>query len=94
MDALAFYNNPNPDMLVYDELLSKNTKRFIIPFDEQNYLRYIENLYTSKMNFSGFSDEFKQAIAIIIQEIFPIGGKPMSRNMQDNIGIKGFFKKR
>ena len=24
---LAFYNNPNPDMLVYDELLSKKTKQ-------------------------------------------------------------------
>ena len=46
------------------------------------------------MNFSGFSDEFKQAIAIIIQEIFPIGGRPMSRNMQDSGGLKGFFKKR
>ena len=95
MEALAFYNNPNPDMLVYDELLPKSTKRFIIPFDEQNYLRYIENLYSSKMNFSGFSDEFKQAISIIIQEIFPIGGRPMSRNVPDsNSGLKGLFRKR
>ena len=95
MDALAFYNNPNPDMLVYDELLSKKTKRFIIPFDEQNYLRYIENLYTSKMNFSGFSDEFKQAISIIIQEIFPLGGRPLPRNNQgDTSGFMGIFRKK
>jgi len=95
MEALAYYNNPNPEMLVYDELLPKNSKRFIVPFDEQNYLRYIENLYTSKMNFSGFSDEFKQAISILVQEIFPLGGRPMSRTVpNESGGLKGLFRRR
>ena len=90
VEALSFYTNP--EMTFVEELLNKHTKRFIIPFDEQNYLRYLEAIYASKMNFSAYSDEFKQALAILIQDIFPI-------NMGNGGGVKtspkkGFFGKR
>ena len=93
IEMLTFY--VNPEVSVFEELLPKNIRRFIVPFDEQNYLRYMENLCSRKMNFSGFSDEFKQAIAIIVQDIFPIGGaKPMHRQQGEESFIKSIFKKR
>jgi len=70
VDALSYYTNP--EMTFVNELLSNNVKKFVIPFDEQNSLRYIEGLYASKLNFEGFSAEFKQAIASIVYDIFPI----------------------
>ena len=75
-------------------LLPNNVKKFIFPFDEQNYLRYVENLNSGKMNFSGFSEEFKQAITIIIQDIFPIGTRPTARPVEESGFIKGIFRKR
>ena len=93
IEMLTFY--VNPEVSVFEELLPKNVRRFIVPFDEQNYLRYMENLCSRKMNFSGFSDEFKQAIAIIVQDIFPIGGsRPMHRQQGEESFIKSIFKKR
>lgn len=90
---LAYYTSP--DFSVMEEgLLSKNVKKFIVPFDEQNYLRYIENINSGKMNFSGFSEEFKHAISIVIQDIFPIGTRPASRVVEETGFIKGIFKKR
>jgi len=90
---LAYYTSP--DFSVMEEgLLPKNVKKFIVPFDEQNYLRYVENISSGKMNFSGFSEDFKQAISIIIQDIFPIGTRPTSRATEESGFIKGIFKKR
>ncbi len=94
IEMLTFY--VNPEVSVFEELLPKNMRRFIVPFDEQNYLRYMENLCSRKMNFSGFSDEFKQAVAIIVQDVFPIGGSRMSHRQQgnDDSFIKSIFRKR
>ena len=93
IEMLTFY--VNPEVSVFEELLPKNVRRFIVPFDEQNYLRYMENLCSRKMNFSGFSDEFKQGIAIIVQDIFPLGGsRPMHRQQGDESFIKSIFRKR
>ena len=46
------------------------------------------------MNFSGFSEEFKQAISIIIQDIFPIGSRPMQRQSEESGFMKSIFRKR
>ena len=79
-----------------EALLPKNVRSFIVPFDEQNYLRYIENVSTCKMNFSGFSDSFKQAISILIQDVFPIGTSRHTPKASDDGGgfMKSIFKKR
>jgi len=77
VEAVSYYTNP--EMTFYDDLLDKHVKRFIIPFDEQNYLRYLESIYSSKMNFASYSEEFKQALAVLIQDIFPI-----------NMNVKGY----
>ncbi len=93
LGSLAYYTSP--DFSVMEEnLLPRNVKRFIVQFDEQNYLRYIENVSTGKMNFAGFSEDFKQAISIIIQDVFPIGSRPMSRHTEEGGFIKNIFKKR
>jgi len=85
----ALMNYTSPDLSVMEEgLLPKSVRRFVVPFDQQNYLRYIENIYSCKMNFSGFSDDFKQAISHIIQDIFPVEGG-VARPKEDS----GFLKK-
>lgn len=72
----------------------------MIPFDEQNYLRYIESLYSAKLKFSGFSEEFMQAIASITHEIYPISSTASISQQQQIIQspregiLKGLFKKK
>ncbi len=92
--ALSYYTSP--DLSVMEALLPKNVRSFIIPFDEQNYLRYIENVSTCKMNFSGFSENFKQALSILIQDVFPIGtsGHHIPRPSDEGGFMKSIFKKR
>ena len=43
------------------------------------------------MNFSGFSEDFKQAISIIIQDVFPIGSRPTPRQVEEGGFLKGLF---
>ena len=93
LGSLAFYTSPDFSVMEED-LLPKNPKRFIVPFDEQNYLRYIENVSSCKMNFSGFSEDFKQAISIIIQDVFPIGTRPMPKQSDEGGFLKNLFGKR
>ncbi len=91
----ALMNYTSPDLSVMEEdLLPKRVSRFIVPFDEQNYLRYIESIYTCKMNFAGFSEDFKHAISIIIQDIFPIGTGGGSRPVEKGGFMKDIFKKK
>ena len=88
-DALRWYTNP--EMSVTEELLDGRTKRFIVPFDEQNYLRYLEALYSSKLSFSGYSEEFKQALYTLIQEVFPINLGRMAAQQNNAPVKKGLF---
>ena len=55
----------------------------------------MENLCSRRLNFSGFSDEFKQAISIIVQDVFPIGGGKATHRpaSEDNSFLKVLFKK-
>ena len=85
VEALSYYTNP--EMTFVNELLSSTVKRFVIPFDEQNYLRYIESLYSAKLNFEGFSEEFKQAIASILGlEPTDISIKAKTKEKLDAVG--------
>jgi hypothetical protein len=92
VEAMSYYTNP--EMTFVDELLSKNVKLFAIPFDEQNSLRYLEGLYAAKLNFEGFSEEFKQAIASIVYDIFPISSNAdlSSQHQVINSKKEGIFK--
>ena len=91
VESMSFYINP--EMTFVNELLPKNIKHFVVPFDEQNYLRYVESLYAAKLNFEGFSDEFKQSIASIVHDIFPISSTANVAHQQEIIQSKnGLFK--
>jgi len=97
VEALSYYTNP--EMTFVNELLSASVKRFVVPFDEQNYLRYVEALYNGKLNFEGFSDEFKEAIASVVHDIFPISSTANVAQQQEiiqsnNSILKNIFKKR
>ena len=98
VEALSYYTNP--EMTFVDELLPKGIKRFIVPFDEQNYLRYVESLYATKLNFGGFSEEFRQAITSLTHDIFPISSSANLAQHEQVIQssksgiLKGIFKKK
>jgi hypothetical protein len=93
IEAISYYTNP--EMTFVEELLPKNVKRFVVPFDEQNYLRYIEGIYSSKLIFSGYSEEFKQSMVSIIQDVFPITVKRVESHssVENNGFMKSIFKK-
>ena len=96
VESLSYFTNP--EMTYVNELLPSTVERFVISFDEQNYLRYIESLYSAKLNFEGFTEQFKQEIASIVHDIFPIsstaGAFSQQQVMKSPSGIKGIFKKK
>ena len=89
VENMVLYSNP--EMTFIEELLPRNVKRFVIPFDEQNYLRYLEGLFNSRLNFSGYSEEFKQAMATLVHSIFPVNVRGTSSSVQSDDG-GGFLK--
>ena len=89
IEGLSYFSNP--EMTFVDELLPKNIRKFMLSFDEQNYIRYIEGIYYNKINYSGFSDQFKQELATIVQDIYPISGNRQSNNQPQKKG--GFWNR-
>ena len=89
IEGLSYFSNP--EMTFVDELLPKNVRKFMLSFDEQNYIRYVEGVYYNKMNFSGFSDQFKQELATIVQDVYPISGNGQKNNQPQKKG--GFWNR-
>lgn len=92
VESLSVYLSPDSKILDRG-LLSETVKKIIVPFDEHNYLRYIENISCGKMEFSGFSENFNQAVSVIAQELFPIGTKGSLSNNDGLKYVKNMFGK-
>ncbi len=96
LDGIATYTSY--DLKMYDELFNSSTiPYFILPFDEENYKKYVEMVFKYQNKFSTFTDDFKEALNKIINSIYPIGGikstttKTHPRN--SNRGFSRIFKK-
>ncbi|MFA7157109.1 MAG: hypothetical protein WC123_05400, partial [Bacilli bacterium] len=70
MEGLAYYYNPQ--MTFVDELFNPKKEFFTVPFNEENYAKYINNLYTCDMDFSNFSPDFLEMIAVLCSVIYPV----------------------
>ncbi len=96
LDGIATYTSY--DLKMYDELfISGNIPYFILPFNEENYRKYIEMVFKYSNLFSTFTEEFKISLNKLINSIYPIGNSydkyqasVHKRNKKSS--VSGFFK--
>ena len=78
-------------------------KCYILPFDVENYKKYIDMVYKYSNKFSSFTDDFRQGLYALINSIYPIGNmnststsvsKKTTTSTSGNVpGFKSLFKK-
>ncbi|MEG1705702.1 MAG: hypothetical protein RR290_03920 [Clostridia bacterium] len=96
LDGIATYTSY--DLKMYDELFtSGNIPYYILPFNQENYTKYIEMVYKYSNLFSSFTEDFKNNLNKLINSIYPIGNSfdkyqasVHKRNKKSNVA--GFFK--
>lgn len=96
IDGIATYTSY--DLKMFDELFNSATiPYYILPFDQENYTKYIEMLYKYTNKFSTFSEEFTSNLSKIINAIYPIGGIVSARNtytpQKKKSSFGGLFRK-
>jgi MinD-like ATPase involved in chromosome partitioning or flagellar assembly len=83
--GLSYYNDPS--MSFVDTLLPNRVLYSVVPYDLDNYRKYIEILFAANgLDFSNFSQEFLNAIEEITQQVYPIG---KNNNIKKRRGIFG-----
>ena len=71
LDGIATYTSF--DLKMYDELFNSATiPYYVLPFDVENYKKYIEMVYKYSNKFATFSEDFKQNLEGIINSIYPV----------------------
>lgn len=79
LDGIATYTSY--DLKMYDELLNSSTiPYYILPFDTENYRKYIEMVHKYSNKFSTFTEEFKENLIKLINSIYPIGNVVTTTN--------------
>ena len=98
LDGIATYTSY--DLKMYDELLNVNQiPYFILPFDVENYTKYVEMVYKYSNKFATFTDFFKENIFKVINSIYPVAGtmkgssSSYSAPTQRKSRMSGIFKK-
>ena len=94
LDGIAVYTSY--DLKMYDELLNSSTlPYYILPFDMENYRKYIEMIHKYSNKFASFSDDFRQNLIKIINSIYPIGNVVSTTRTNDSKKQekKSFFRK-
>ena len=62
------------DLKMYDELFNSSEIPFyILPFDQENYAKYVEMVYKYSNKFESFSTDFRVNLNKIINAIYPVG---------------------
>ncbi|MDO4282225.1 MAG: hypothetical protein Q4D02_01195 [Clostridia bacterium] len=73
IDGIATYTSY--DLKMYDELFnSSSIPYYILPFDTENYRKYVEMVYKYSNKFSTFTEEFQSNLKKIINTIYPTEG--------------------
>ena len=68
MEGLSTYIDPQ--MSYMDEVLDSKTTRYIVPFNVENYSRYIDGVYNNNIDFRKFSPDFNEAIKEIADSLY------------------------
>ncbi len=96
IDGIATYSSLDMNMVDPEPLFdTSGLQYFILPFDQENYTKYIEMLFKSSNAFSTFTREFKIALEQITNAIYPIGISNVQDNRYEKPKHRGFniFKK-
>ena len=73
IDGIATYTSY--DLKMFDELFNpKRIQYFILPFNVENYKKYIDMVYKYSNKFSSFSKDFQENLNGIINTIYPTKG--------------------
>lgn len=73
IDGIATYTSY--DLKMFDELFNpKRIQYFILPFDIENYKKYIDMVYKYSNKFSSFTKDFQDNLNEIINTIYPTKG--------------------
>ncbi len=72
IDGIATYTSP--DLRMYDELFpASEMQYFILPFDQENYAKYVEMMYKYTNTLSTFTKEFREKLEDLANSIYPLG---------------------
>ncbi len=96
LDGIATYTSP--DLKMFDDLFTASEMTYhILPFDQENYTKYVEMMYKYSNTFSTFTREFKESLDQIVNAIYPIGITKYTGNTYNKSKPKsrtfGVFKK-
>lgn len=73
VEALSYYNDPQ--MSFIDELLDSRIQYFTIPFNVENYAKYVDCVYKNSIDFKKFTPDFLSAIKEITNNIYKVDSK-------------------
>lgn len=91
LDGIATYTSY--DLKMYDELFnSSNVSYYILPFDIDNYRKYVEMVYKYSNKFSTFTEDFRINLESIINSIYPVSGR-VGTTTRSSSKRGGLFKK-
>ena len=96
LDGIATYTSP--DLKMFDDLFpTSEMTYYILPFDQENYTKYVEMMFKYSNSFSTFTKNFKENLDQIVNAIYPIGITNYSNNTYSKSKPKsrvfGIFKK-
>lgn len=73
IDGIATYTSY--DLKMFDELFNpKRIQYFVLPFDVENYKKYVDMVYKYSNKFSSFTKNFQENLNGIINTIYPTKG--------------------
>lgn len=79
VEGVSYYNDP--EMSFMDELFKNKLQYITVPYNIQNYTRYIENLYKNEINYKNYTQDFIDAIKNICMQIYPTESKKFRRKI-------------
>ena len=71
-------------MTFTDVLLNNKVSYSVVPYNVNNYVKYIEALCRENMNFKGYTADFLQTIDEIAEQVYPRNGLAKKKS--------GFFR--
>ena len=72
--GISKYNSP--DMTLMDELFNKDTINYCtIPFEMQNYSKYLEGLVDCSLSLNGYTKQLISALKGLADMVYPLGGR-------------------
>ena len=84
--GMAYYTDPA--MSYMTELFDRNTVKYItIPFEDDTYIRYLENIINCEISLKGYSKVFMQSLKELANMVYPLvsggGYRPPSVNQMN-----------